>query len=90
MRDTHRVSAVVVVRNGERYLADALHSIAAQTVEVCEIVVVDGRSEDATRQVAAGFPGVRLIAQQGPTLPDAYNEAVTVARGQLLAFLDSL
>lgn len=36
------VTVIVAVRNGERYLTDALQSIRGQTYRPIEILVVDG------------------------------------------------
>jgi glycosyltransferase involved in cell wall biosynthesis len=82
-----KVSVVLPVRNGARYLADALRSVAAQTVPVLETVLVDGHSDDASIEIAGGFAGVRILTQQGPALADAYNEGVESARGDFVAFL---
>ncbi|MCB0052677.1 MAG: glycosyltransferase, partial [Caldilinea sp.] len=49
---SQQVSAIVVVRNGERFLRDALQSIAAQTRPPDEILVIDGQSSDSTAQIA--------------------------------------
>ena len=38
------VSVVMAVRDGERYLAEALASVHAQTVAPLEILLVDGGS----------------------------------------------
>lgn len=77
----------MVVRNGERFIADALRSIEAQTLAASEIVLVDGHSSDDTVAIARGCAGVRVTLQRGPTLSDAYNEGVAAARGELIAFL---
>ncbi len=77
----------MVVRNGARYLADALRSVDAQTLAAREIVVVDGHSSDETVAIASGYDSVRVTTQRGPTLSDAYNEGVEAARGELIAFL---
>jgi len=80
------VSVVMAVRDGERHLAEAIASIHAQTVAPLEILLVDGGSRDATREIAAAH-GARVIAQRGDTLADAYNTGVEDARGDVVAFL---
>ena len=82
------VSAIVCTRNAERFLADALASIAAQSVPVDEILVLDGDSGDATRAIAAAHARVRLVSQSGLGLAVARNQAIMAARGDILAFLD--
>jgi glycosyltransferase involved in cell wall biosynthesis len=77
-----------VVRNGERFLAAALGSAAAQTAPPAEVVVVDGRSTDATARIARAVPGVRHLLQTGTGLADARNQGIAAARHELIAFLD--
>ena len=81
-----RVSVVMAVRDGERYLAEALASVAAQTSAPLEVLLVDGRSRDATRAIAERH-GARLLEQDGDTLADAYNTGIRAARGDAVAFL---
>jgi glycosyltransferase involved in cell wall biosynthesis len=81
------VSVIVAVQNGERYLAAALDSIAAQTYPPAEVIVVDGHSVDRTTEIAQSFAQVRLIAQTAHGVADAYNIGIEAARGELVAFL---
>ena len=76
----------MAVRDGERYLAEALASVRAQTVAPLEIVLVDGGSTDATREIAERG-GARVIQQRGDTLADAYNTGIEASRGDVVAFL---
>jgi glycosyltransferase involved in cell wall biosynthesis len=80
------VSAVIAVRNGERYLAEALASIAQQTRQADEVLVVDGGSTDESATIAE-HTGARVVQQAGSGIADAYNTAVTQARSDVLAFL---
>ena len=80
------VSVVIPVRNGGDLLADALASIRAQTHPVLEVLVVDGASADDTVAVAEAA-GATVLAQDGPTLSDAYNTGILAARGTHVAFL---
>ncbi|MGE0725021.1 MAG: glycosyltransferase family 2 protein [Alphaproteobacteria bacterium] len=82
-----RVSAIVCVRNGARWIARALASIRAQRRPPDDIVVVDGRSTDGTAAIAAA-PDVRIVIQPGTGLADARNAGIAAAAGDLLAFLD--
>ena len=44
----HKVSIIMAVLNGERYIDQALHSILAQTYKDYELVVVNDGSTDGT------------------------------------------
>jgi len=43
-----RVTAILAVRDGERYIAEALESIVGQSTPPGEVIVVDDGSTDAT------------------------------------------
>ena len=83
------VSVVMAVKNGERYLAQALDSIAAQTFTDYEVVIVDGGSTDASLRIAGSYAKVRTIQQQGTGFMGAWNEGIAVSRAPYIALLDS-
>jgi glycosyltransferase involved in cell wall biosynthesis len=87
MRAAAAVSVILPVRNGARYLAGALRSIAEQTVPVAETIVVNDGSTDSSVAIAQRFEMVRVIDKRGPAHADALNDGVAVARGELIAFL---
>jgi glycosyltransferase involved in cell wall biosynthesis len=87
MKDGPLVSVVIIVKDGERYLAKAISSVRAQIYENHEIIVVDGNSSDGTEQVARSFPEVRFVRQAGKGTADAYNTGIDAARGELVSFL---
>ena len=88
------MSVIVPARNEEACLGACLQSLAAQTGIRFEIIVVDDASTDATRQIAASFPTVRLV-DAGP-LPEGWsgkNNAMAAgaaqAREEWLLFTDA-
>ena len=84
------ISVIVVVLNGERFLAEALQSIEAQRFTSLDIIVVDGGSNDRSISIAQSFPAVRIIYQKGRGLASARNEGLqAVPSDHLIAFLDS-
>ena len=56
------VSIIIPARNEESNLRVCLESLATQTGVTFEITVVDDASTDRTREIALGFPGVRVIS----------------------------
>jgi glycosyltransferase involved in cell wall biosynthesis len=83
------VSVVIAVKNGERYLPQAIESVLAQSYDRHEIIVVDGGSTDGSVRIATSYSGVRCIHQTGQGFADAWNLGVEAAKGSLVAILDS-
>ena len=85
-----RVSCIVPVYNGERFLREAIESILGQTYRPMEIIVVDDGSTDASAEVAESIgPPVVMVRRlnQGPGA--ARNTGVAASHGDLVAFLDA-
>ena len=90
------VSVVIPAFNAERFLPDAVASVAAQTHAPAEVLIVDDGSTDGTRRVAnrlaVQYPTVRVLehpdgANHG--LPATRNVGIRAARGRFVAFLDA-
>lgn len=82
-----KLSVIVCVRNGERFLERCLRSIERQDVAPDDRVLVDGASTDGTLEIARRFPQWRIVPQTGRGIADAYNCGIAAATGDLLAFL---
>jgi GT2 family glycosyltransferase len=90
------VSVVVIVRNGERFLAEALESIRAQEFGAWEAIVVDDGSDDGTLRIAESFADAepdrfRVVRHPGGAnrgMSASRNLGVRHARGELVTFLD--
>jgi glycosyltransferase involved in cell wall biosynthesis len=91
------VSAVTIVRDCERFLAEALDSVLGQTYSSIELVIVDDDSTDRSAEIAERFvraapDRVRLVrTAEGATrgMSAARNLGVRAARGDLIGFLDA-
>jgi glycosyltransferase involved in cell wall biosynthesis len=84
-----RVTAAIPAYNAGKYLGAAIESVLSQTLPCFECVVIDDGSADDTERVARSFPSVRYIRQDNGGDANARNRAITEARGDLIAFLDS-
>jgi len=87
--DARSVSVIVVVKDGARFIGQALASIGLSRVEPLEILVIDGGSTDDTVAIAASTPGVTVIPQASRGISGAYNEGVERSAGRVLAFLSA-
>jgi len=84
------VSVVIPVRNGVKYLGEAIESVLRQGLPNIELIVVDNGSTDGSRAVAESFGSpVRLIDEPERGAAHARNTGVRLAQGEYLAFLDA-
>jgi glycosyltransferase involved in cell wall biosynthesis len=84
------ISVIVCVRDGEKYLREALDSVANQGVSDLEVIVVDDGSTDASTDIATAHPISPQILSQAPLgYGAAFNRGLRTARGHLLASIDS-
>lgn len=86
------VSVVISSYNRAALLPRAITSVLTQTFSDLECIVVDDGSTDQTEQVVAEFPDPRLRVVRLPGnggYSRANNTGIRVARGELIAFLDS-
>jgi glycosyltransferase involved in cell wall biosynthesis len=81
------VSVVMPVFNGERFLAQAIESVLAQTWSPVETIVIDDGSTDRSADIARGYP-LTYLGQEHSCVAAARNRGVAGARGELVSFLD--
>ncbi|MFD2416687.1 glycosyltransferase family 2 protein [Amycolatopsis pigmentata] len=84
---TPAVAVCVPAYQAERYLADTLSSILAQTFEDFELLVLDNASTDGTAEILRGFDDPRLrVERNADVLPLAanWNRAVEKTRAPLV------
>jgi glycosyltransferase involved in cell wall biosynthesis len=85
--DEPLVSAIIAVKNGERFLASAIESILQQSYQPLELIVVDQQSADGTADIARRYEAVRYLWQAGQGVASAWNLGIDTAVGEFLAFL---
>jgi GT2 family glycosyltransferase len=91
--ETPRVSVVMAVCNGERFVREAIESLRNQTSKDFELIVVDDGSTDATPRIVEDLRArddrIRLHSQSNTGYPDALNVGWGLARGEYVAILDA-
>ena len=86
-------SIVVPTLNSEATIAACLSNVLSQTFGDIEVVVADGLSTDATREIVAerarADPRVRWDSARDHGIYDAMNRGMRLAHGQWLYFMGS-
>jgi glycosyltransferase involved in cell wall biosynthesis len=84
------ISVMIGVYDAERYLAEAIDSVFAQSYRPLELIVVDDGSDDGSGEVARRYGDKLTYArQENAGNGSARNHAVRLASGDLFAFLDA-
>ncbi|MFN2544472.1 MAG: glycosyltransferase family 2 protein [Actinomycetota bacterium] len=93
--DPPRVSVIVPMRNEEGFIGRCLESVLASAYppDLLEVLVVDGRSTDRSRDVvremAERYPSVVLLDNPGRTQAQGLNVALNAATGSVVVRMDA-
>jgi glycosyltransferase involved in cell wall biosynthesis len=90
MTDRPRISVIVPVYNGEKFLHQCLGAIFASSYSNHEVIVVDDGSTDRSAEISREKGAIVLPSarrQSGPAA--ARNLAAQTARGEILLFVDA-
>ena len=82
------VSVIVPAYDGERFIAEAIESILAQSYSPLELIVVDDGSTDGTREIVRGYEAVALLEKPNGGPASARNLGLETARGSIIALHD--
>src|SRR5919106_3974396 len=86
------VSIVTPVLNRVSTVGHALASVSAQTYPDIEHIVVDGGSTDGTVEILEGFGSpfdFHWVSEADGGMYEAINKGFRLARGQMLAYINS-
>ncbi len=87
------VTAILPCRNEEKFIAGCLDSIISSDYprDRLEVLVIDGMSEDGTREILAGYTErhkfVRMLENRKNTTPCAFNLGIRNARGSIIIIM---
>ncbi|CAA0336813.1 hypothetical protein ALT721_2320069 [Alteromonas alvinellae] len=87
-----KISVLLPVYNGEKYLRESLKSILNQTFNDFELIVIDDGSKDSSLEIIKSFEDkrIRLIKnQENLGLIATLNKGLELARGDFIARVDS-
>lgn len=89
-----QISVIVPVYNVEKYLAECIDSILAQTYQNLEIILVDDGSPDSSGRIcdeyAERYPKkIKVVHKANGGLSSARNVGLDVANGEYVGFVDS-
>jgi glycosyltransferase involved in cell wall biosynthesis len=90
MSENPLVSTIIPAYNAEKYLAEAIESVLAQTYQPIEIILVDDGSSDNTHEIVRGYgERIRYTYQDNAGLSAALNRGISMVHGDFVAFLDA-
>lgn len=87
-----KVSVVMPVFNGEKYLSIAIKSILDQTFKDFELIIINDGSTDNSGNVINSFKDERIVYLKGDTnggLPHSLNTGIKLAKGRYIARMDA-
>lgn len=87
-----KISVIITVFNGEKYLAKAIDSFLGQIYENKELVIIDDISTDKTHEIITAYANkfpqqIKWIKEKDRGISNARNLALKHATGDVIGFL---
>lgn len=87
-----KVTVLMAVYNGERYLREAVDSILGQTFTDFEFLIINDGSTDTSREILSTYSDPRILIlenKQNIGLTKSLNRGLSLARGEYIARMDA-
>ena len=86
-----KVSIITVSYNSASTIKDTIESVASQTYDNIEYIVVDGNSKDKTVDIVTSYSKVidKVVSEPDKGIYDAMNKGVQLATGDIVGILNS-
>ncbi len=91
MSDFPKVSVIMKVYNGEKYLREAIDSVLNQTFGDFELLILDDGSKDSSAEIVKSYTDsrIRLIQNaENEGIVAGQNRLISEAKGEYIAVLD--
>jgi glycosyltransferase involved in cell wall biosynthesis len=89
-KDNLKITIITVCYNSEKTIKTTLGSVANQTFEKIEHLIIDGKSTDKTISIVKEYPHVKkIISEPDKGIYDAMNKGIKIASGDIIGFLNS-
>ncbi|MDD5050743.1 MAG: glycosyltransferase [Candidatus Pacebacteria bacterium] len=83
-------SLVICAHNEEKHIGVCLEHVKKNSKDrFFEIIVIDNASTDRTKDIAEGFPGVRVVYEKRKGLTRARQRGFEEAKGDIIAYIDA-
>lgn len=89
IENSNSISFIIPVLNGAEFIGDCLEHIIAEMESTDEIIVVDNGSTDETLEIVRKYEKVVVLQHPAVTIAALRNRGAEIAKGTLLAFIDS-
>ena len=88
-----KVSIIIPIYNAEKHLRRCIDSVLKQDFEDFELILMNDGSRDSSGMICDTYAEkderVRVVHKENSGVSDTRNQAMTLARGEYLQFLDS-
>lgn len=91
MKDNPKISVIMPVYNGEKYISQAIESVLNQTFKDFELIIINDGSADRSEEIIKSYSDPRIVYLNNDGnkgLAYTRNRGIEVSRGEYFAWLD--
>ena len=86
-----KISIITVCKNSEAHIEKAITSVISQTYKDIEYIIIDGNSQDRTKEIIQQYSNhiTYFISEPDEGIYEAMNKGIEIATGSFVQFLNS-
>ena len=88
-----KISVIMPVYNGERYLRESIESVIGQTFKDFEFIIINDGSKDNSLKIIEEYRlkdnRIKIIEQENSGVIQALNNGIKIAKGEYIARMDA-